>query len=138
MAVIKLNASGQVILRGGLPSCTCCGYPALYVEHFENPAIGYVPGPNPDPFGPEVISYFTMTGSVETGFTGTGPGGVFTLVYDVGTSRWFMTDPVYGVSGVGFGSTNPANPASFYYDNGFVGTSVYAHYLAILYLTPLP
>ena len=25
MAVIKLNASGQVILRGGLPSCTCCG-----------------------------------------------------------------------------------------------------------------
>jgi len=24
MAVIKLNASGQVILRGGLPSCTCC------------------------------------------------------------------------------------------------------------------
>jgi len=24
MAVIKLNASGQIILRGGLPSCTCC------------------------------------------------------------------------------------------------------------------
>lgn len=136
MATIKLNSGGEVILRGGLPSCTCCGT-TLYIEHIENPLAGYG-GQNPDPFGPEVTSYFTMAGTVGAGFTGTGPGGTFTLVYDIGAGRWFMTDPVYGISTAYYGSTNPSNPAGFYYDNGFLNTSAYAYYYADVSLTPLP
>ena len=134
MKTVKLHSSGKVILKDGKVSCGCCGT-TLYVQYTENPLAGYG-GSNPYPFGPEVLSYFTMTGTVGAGFTGTGPGGTFTLVYDIGAGRWFMTDPVYGISGAYFGSTNPANPASFYYDNGFLVTSAYAYYYATVSLTP--
>lgn len=130
MAVIKLNSSGQVILRGGLPSCTCCGGgPTLYVEHIEY----YLMHPS------SVVSYFEMTGTFGAGFTGTGPGGVFTLVYDVGAGEWFMNDPVYGISSSGFGgSTDPAAPAGDYYDADLYTIRPYPDYVAYVSLTPLP
>jgi hypothetical protein len=125
-AVIKLNSSGEVILRGGLPSCTCCG---IYVEHIEY----YLIHPS------SVVSYFTMTGTVGAGFTGTGPGGVFTLAYDIGAGQWFMTDPVYGISATGWqGSTDPAAPAGSYWDADFFTVRPYPDYVAYVSLTPLP
>lgn len=132
MAVIKLNSGGQVILRGGLPSCTCCGL-TLYVEHLDFYSI----------YPSYVISYFTMTGTVGSGFTGTGPGGVFTLIYNVGAGRWFMTDPLWGISSsiIG-GSTDPAAPAgvagvsaAFYED---ADTTPHINYQATVALAPLP
>jgi hypothetical protein len=129
MPTIKLNSGGQVILRGGLPSCTCCGT-TLYVEHIEYYLI------HPD----SVVSYFEMTGTVGAGFTGTGPGGTFTLVYDVVAGRWFMTDPVYGISDSLGGSTDPAAPAAypFYYDADRFTVRQYPDYMAYVSLTPLP
>jgi len=128
MAVIKLNSGGQVILRGGLPSCTCCGT-TLYVEHLEY----YLIHPS------SVVSYFEMTGTVGAGFTGTGPGGVFTLAYDIGAGKWFMTDPVYGISASFLGgSTDPAAPAGAYYDADLFTVRPYPDYVAYVSLTPLP
>ena len=125
MAVIKLNASGQVILRGGLPSCTCCGT-TLYVEHLKY----YLIHPS------SVVTRFEMTGTVGAGFTGAGPGGTFTLAYDIGAAKWFMTDPVFGISAsfIG-GSADPAAPAGTYYD---ADVTIYPDYAATVSLTPLP
>ena len=129
MAVIKLNSGGQVILRGGLPSCTCCGL-TLYVEHIEYYLI----------YPSSVVSYFEMTGTVGAGFTGTGPGGTFTLVYNVGAGRWFMTDPVYGISSslLITDTTDPAAPAGTYWDADVFTVRPYPDYVAYVSLTPLP
>ena len=128
MAVIKLNSGGQVILRGGLPSCTCCGggETTLYVEYLDFYLI----------YPSYVISYFTMTGTNGAGFTGTGPGGVFTLIYDVVAGRWVMTDPVHGVSSASFGSTDPAAPAYAYYEDADIPPNF--NYSATVALSPLP
>ena len=128
MAVIKLNASGQVILRGGLPSCTCCGT-TLYVEHREFPY-------EETAYEDAVVSRFSMVGTVGAGFTGDGPGGEFTLVYSVGIGEWVMTDPVYGVSQTSFGTspTNPLNPSGTYYDASF--WAGFGQYIATVSLTP--
>jgi hypothetical protein len=129
MAVIKLNSGGQVILRGGLPSCTCCGT-TLYVEHIEY----YLIHPS------SVVSYFEMTGTVGAGFTGTGPGGVFTLVYNVGAGEWVMTDPVYGISAIGLGirPDGRAEPSGSYWDADVFTVRPYPDYMAYVTLTPLP
>jgi hypothetical protein len=39
-----------------------------------------------------------MSGNVVVGYTGTGPGGTFTLDYNIETSYWELDDPTYGVS----------------------------------------
>ena len=115
MAVIKLNSSGQVILRGGLPSCTCCDI-TLYVEQFEYP------------FGP--TTYFTLTGTVGTGFTGTDPDGAVTLIYDPirfgpTSGGWVYTS----AGGERDGPTDITNPTGFYED---------AYYISQVSYTPLP
>ena len=113
MAVIKLNSSGQVILRGGLPSCTCCDV-TLYVEQFEYP------------FGP--TTYFTLTGTVGTGFTGTDPDGAVTLIYDPirhGYGGWVYTS----AGGERGGPTDITNPTGFYEEG---------YYISQVSYTPLP
>jgi hypothetical protein len=129
MPTIKLTAEGKIITKGGLPSCTCCGT-TLYVEHIEYYLI------YPD----SVVSYFEMTGTVGAGFTGTGPGGKFTLVYDVVAGRWFMTDPVYGISSslLITDTTDPAAPAGAYWDADVFTVRPYPDYVAYVSLTPLP
>ena len=133
MAVIKLNSGGQVILRGGLPSCTCCGTILyVYYREFPTPYTSYLDA---------ILTLLTMTGTVGAGFTGTGPNGQLTLVYDLGISEWVMTDYVYGASKTSFGvsPTNPANPTGNYHDADFWESPDYfGRYIAMVSLTPFP
>ena len=119
MPTIKINSSGKIILKGGLPSCTCCDG-GVYVEY------------NRYTYGPLTIttSYFEMTGSAGSGYTGTGPGGTFTLAWNV--SQWELTDPVYGVS---YLPTVPGTPEGYYVD---YDTPPFPDYTATVSLTPLP
>jgi hypothetical protein len=60
MPTIKLNANGDVILKNGSPSCTCCGpcspdVLTVYVEYYQDT----LPSPT--------TSYFTLTGSLNAG-----------------------------------------------------------------------
>ena len=90
MPTIKLTSSGLVILKSGLPSCTCCGtcspdVTTVYVEYIS------------DPFGTPTITYFAMTGGLNAGlFTGTGPNGAATLTwtdFGGGVIYWLYDDP---------------------------------------------
>lgn len=119
-AVIKLNPEGKVILRNGKPSCACCGT-TLYVEYVLAPWNG------------GDVSYFTLTGSVSSGFTGTGPSGEFTLVYNVALNRWDFTDPVYGLGSEGTGT--PDDPTGYYLPFPY---TFMPDYTATVSLTPLP
>lgn len=129
MKTVKLHSSGKVILKDGKVSCGCCG-PTLYVEHIEY----YLMHPS------SVVSYFEMTGTFGAGFTGTGPGGVFTLVYNVGAGDWVMTDPVYGPSAIGLGvrPDGRAEPVGSYWDANVFTYLPYPDYVAYVSLTPVP
>ena len=120
MPKIKLSASGKVVTKDGKPSCACCGT-TLYVEHVLAPWNG------------GGVSYFTLTGSVGSGFAGAGPGGEFTLAYNVALGRWDFTDPVYGPGSKGSGA--PTDPAGYY-----IASNSYfmPDYTATVSLTPLP
>ena len=74
-----------------------------------------------------------MTGNAVAGYTGTGPGGAFTLAYDVGASRWVITDPVNGAS---FNSNSVPNDNST--PVGYYVPSLFPPFTATVSLTPLP
>ena len=120
MPKIKLSASGKVVTKDGKPSCACCGT-TLYVEHVLAPWNG------------GDVYYFTLTGTVGAGFTGTGPGGEFTLAYNVALGRWDFTDPVYGPGWKGNGA--PTDPTGYYFP--FPPTFM-PDWTATVSLTPLP
>lgn len=115
MPKIKLSASGKVITKDGKPSCTCC---RLYVEHILAPWNG------------GDVSYFTLTGSASSGFTGDGPGGEFTLVYNISAGSWELTDPVYGLGS----NTSTDDPTGYYIESHIP----FPEYTASVSLTPLP
>ena len=114
---IKVTAGGKIITRDGKVSCACCG---IFVEH------------NSITYGPLVITttYFEMAGSAGGGYTGTGPGGTFTLSWNV--DKWILTDPLYGVSHL---HTSAASPAGYYVD---YDTPPFPVYTATVSHTPLP
>lgn len=129
-AVIKLNASGEVILRDGMPSCTCCGVcspdvTTVYAEYVD------------DPLGTPSTSYIELTGGLNAGlFEGSGPNGTISLQtteypdygWDYG---WFITDPVYGESVAG---TTRCDPTGSYID----GDGVENEYAVTISFTALP
>lgn len=123
-AVIKLNPEGKVILRNGKPSCTCC-VTTLYVErtifiHGDYPAT--------------VVDYFTLTGSVNSGFTGISVPNEFgdgtELYYNAEDGEWILAG-YFGMSMAGA----PDDPTGFY-----VGSSISNNttHTATVSLTPLP
>lgn len=123
MPTIKLNSNGKIITKDGKPSCTCCGtaITTIYVEHSLAPWNG------------GDVSYFTLTGSASSGFTGDGPGGEFTLVYNISAGSWELTDPVYGLGWKG--AIEPTDPTGYYLP--FPPTTMPDWY-ATVSLTPLP
>ena len=138
-AVIKLNSSGEVILRDGLPSCTCCET-TIYVEHIDH-IIDYPAS---------VTSYFTMTstddltdfGGMEgyegigpMGDVGGGPFGLFSLYYNVGDGQWILADPGNGNA---TGPADPTSPAGHYVDADYPEYNVEPLFEAYVSLTPLP
>jgi len=130
MATIKLNTGGSVILKGGKPSCACCGacspeVTTLYAEYVT------------DPLGTPTTSYIELTGSLNDGlFEGTGPNGTISLQtteypdydWDYG---WFITDPAYDES---IASTTRCDPTGVYID----GDGVENEYSVTISFTPLP
>jgi hypothetical protein len=105
MATIKLNSGGQVILRGGLPSCTCCETTLCVVFLFATEDE------------PDVIrqAQFEMTPGVD-GYIGYWPGPIY-LNWNSVDSRWEFDAPGYGgdINGdVTNGAAENANPAQFY------------------------
>ena len=52
-----------------------------------------------------------MSGNIIVGYTGTGPGGTFNLVWNSVDSRWEFDDPIYGVA---YGYVGDTDPAQFY------------------------
>lgn len=125
MPTIKLTTGGSVVLKGGKPSCTCCGpcspnATTVYIEY------------NNDPLGSPVVTYFEMTGSLNTGyFAGAGPNGTCTLEWlEIGEYWQFIC----AGNGEGFGGPTPVrcNPGDDTYREA---TDLYE---AIASLTPLP
>ena len=110
---IKLTAEGLVILKAGLPSCTCCdggGDPCdpnvttIYVEYIE------------DPLGTPTTTYFELTGGLNEGlFSGTGPNGTVDLEWDTtAPGTWFLSDILGGaVPAV----ADRCDPTGFYADS---------------------
>ena len=109
MPTIKLNTGGDVILKGGLPSCTCCGPCTsgditVYFEYYDNA------GPT--------ITYFDMTGDLNDGlFSGTGTGGASTLEWrdDLSPPRWVFTDSTGEMDG-GVTAEGRCTPFDYYED----------------------
>lgn len=121
MPKIKLSASGKVITKDGKPSCACC-VTTLYVEH-----TVFIPGPD---LG-TIVHYFTMTGSVDSGFTGMLPGdNEVTLTYNLANGRW-ESSSYFGMGLKGYGE--PDDPTGYY-----VGAPESKGFTMTVSLTPLP
>ena len=106
MAVFKITPTGEVITRGGLPSCTCCGPQTLCVVFlFATEAE------------PDIIrqAQFEMTHGVD-GYIGYWAGPIY-LNWNSVDSRWEFDAPGYGgaLNGdVTNGVAENTNPAQFY------------------------
>lgn len=127
MATIKLTAGGSVVLKGGKPSCTCCGpcspdVATVYVEYTD------------DPLGSPTVSYFEMTGGLNAGlFEGTAPTGYCYLQPETeGSDQWVFFDSVYGQA-YALGSFR-CDPQGDYEDND--GTP--SEYFVTVSFTALP
>ena len=147
MAVIKLNASGQVILRGGLPSCTCCGYPTLYVEYTRYTSVDDGYG-NMSRVG--TTSYGTMTrsgpGSEYEEYFPDGGGGFYvisTLGWNSSAGQWQFNSLNFGAA---LGPSDITNPVGAYVDKDHPELDPMVYYEesdvdmleAYVSLTPIP